>query len=306
MNEMPAKQPQITEVRAELRHYLLSLAIVLNDFYGDHALSSLLDKAGSGAGDYELLESADVQRFRLCRLLPDAYDYAFNGRVSDIMEVQAYESPSYFDQLTDFLAMVEGNSLIEVVSNDIPQTDEIWQLGGLRILADTGRARACLDEGLPLDAREVALLAGISERSVQNAFSLKGPGRLQAKKAGGVSSVDAADAARWLADKKGFVPTTRIRIDISGAQPAALNTPTDLRMFLGAMLSRRFGDDLRRASESSGIPEDSLARMSAGEKPIDLTDAIPLARAFKVDVRWFVDQVFRNRFPKEFAVLHGE
>lgn len=306
MNEVPAKQPQLTEVRAELRHYLLSLAIVLNDFYGNHALRSVLDKAGSVAGDYELLESADVQRFRLCQLLPDAYDYAFNGRVSDIMEVQAYESPSYFDQLKDFLEMVEGNSLIEVVSNDIPQADEPWPFGGLRILADTGRARACLDEGLLLDAREVALLAGISERSVQNAFSLKGQGRLQAKKAGGVSSVDAADAARWLADKKGFVPTTHIRIDISGAQPAVLTTPTDLRMFLSAMLSRRFGDDLGRASESSGIPEDSLAKMIAGENPIDLTDAIPLARAFKVDVRWFVDQVFRIRFPKESAVLRGE
>lgn len=222
----------LTEVQNELRTYLRALAIVLNDFYGPHALRAVLKGAPDAASDYVVLEHADLSSLRFCKLLPDAYDYAFNGRMSDSMAEQAFESPSLYSQLNDFLLMVEHNELIECVFRDAMVEGEPFKEGGLRSLIDMGYARAALDEGLPLQAKQVAILAGIEERSVQNAFSAVGSARLAATKSQGMSYVEAEEAMRWLSGKKGFVPTTRMT---DSDEPL---TENQIQMTLRAVTSR--------------------------------------------------------------------
>lgn len=201
----------LTETKNELQMYLRALSIVLNDFYGPHALRAVLKGNPEAESDHDVLENADLSSLRFCQLLPDAYDYAFNGRMSAIMEVQAFECPSIYSQLNDFLLMLEENELIHCVLNDASKDDEPFTNGGLRALVDMGYARASLDQGLPLHAKQIAALAGIEERSVQNAFSATGNARLTAikDKRLGASYVEAEEAVRWLSTKKGFIPTSR-------------------------------------------------------------------------------------------------
>lgn len=303
MNDLSTQQPTVEAIQQELRHYLLALSILLNDFYGEHALRAVLKEEARGQTDWQILANADVSPLRLCKLLPEAYDFAFNGRMSDVMEDQAFASPSYFDQLDGFLQMLESNELIEGVWNDPAIVDRESKLGGLRLLTDTGIARAMLYQGENLHSKQIALLSGIAERSVQNAFSAKGAGRLKAEKFGNVSYVSADEARRWLADKKGFIPTTHIRFSDDGTLPETLNSQAELRAFLLPRIEKRFGPELESFTVEIGMSYDEASRKLTGVQRIELSDAVAVAKALKLDSKWLVAQIFRINYPQEASLF---
>jgi hypothetical protein len=303
MNAELNRKPTLLDVQGGLRHHLLSLAIVLNDIYGPHALRAVLKLTDSRQpNDYVALADADVSALRLFHLLPEAFDYAFNGRMSDLMREQVFESPSYFDQLNDFLGMVEGNPLVECVHHDIPESAQPWNEGALRALIDMGLARRALDGGDDLDAKAIALLADMTERSVQNAFSLKGPGHLPSAKRNGISQVENSVAKRWLEGRKGFLPTARVAFD-GNAMPPTLDSQTDLRAFLRARVGVIYGDDRGRIGNGIEISEELLERKLYGDLQVELSDASPLARGLQLDERWLVTAILRINHPREARLL---
>jgi hypothetical protein len=293
----------LADAQAELRQGLLSLAIVLNDIYGGHALRTVLKLEDSKeSDDYIALNDADVTSLRLYQLLPEAFDYAFRGRGSEVMRVQVFESPSYFDQLSDFLQMIEGNLSIECVDFEVSDRGQPWRRGSLRALIDTGLARASLDSGVPLSAGDLALLAEMTERSVQNAFSLQGAGHLPATKQDGVSYVDNADAKRWLSNRKSFTPTVWTSFD-GNSLPEELGSQPDLRSFLRARLHAIYGGASDKIRDGIAIPEEQLVRKLHGDLRVELGDASALARGLHLDERWLVTTVFRINHPKEAKLL---
>ena len=165
--------------------------------------------------------------------LEEAYDYAFLGYEGSVL------LESYFELLRDLLEMFHGNALLEVTYCTPEVRAGIEYIpGGLEKLVAMGYARLNLDGTHPcsidLDAKQIALLAGISERSVQNAFSLKGDARLNATRSStGGYCVSAEEALRWLKDKKGFVPTrSHVHLSDELQWPPTISSLTEMRVML--------------------------------------------------------------------------
>jgi len=302
VNEAVYARPSLPTVQAELRRYLIGFAVVLSDLYGPHALRGVLN-APPTVADPDVIDRADVSSLSLCALLADAYDYAFGGRLSSEMEQEVSGAPSYFDQIADLLQFTESSLMFETIFSDTYLLGDHVPNGGLRRLADTGRARARLDDGDPLTAKDIALLACIAERSVQNAFSVKGRGRLNAEKSSGSSWVTADDARRWLADKKGFVPTRALQFDAADPLPETIDSLAELRALLRSRMEARFGGDLARFAAAIRLSEFEVSRKLTGGAPFQLSDALPIAHALSLDDRWLVTQIFRVTHPREAALL---
>ena len=199
--------------------------------------------------------------------------------------------------------MVEHNLLIESVLNDPAMIGENIKWGSLKLFVEMGEARAGLDEGNHMQAKEIALLAGITERSVQNAFSLKGAAQLKAEKRDGVSWVTAEEARRWLSDKKRFIPTSRIRFNADEPIPEKLQSQAELRAFLLPRITKMFGDDLGKISIGLGMTEAEVADKLSGRSTIDLSDALGFARALNIESKWLASQILRINNPKEADIL---
>jgi hypothetical protein len=94
-----------------------------------------------------------------------------------------------------------------------------------------------------LTLAEVALLANMDERSVRNAANPKLPNPLTTEPVGRRSLVRPEEARRWLANRKGFVPTNAI----IGVKEASLPSH-DLQ------LPPAFVEDVRREAKELDIP----------------------------------------------------
>ena len=78
-----------------------------------------------------------------------------------------------------------------------------------------------------LGLAEIALLADMDEKSVRNAANAKNPHPLRTETVGKRSMVPIEEARRWLAGRKGFVPTkTTSETVIAGPAMTSLELPT--------------------------------------------------------------------------------
>lgn len=302
--EEQTTQCTLQDCQEELRRYLISFAVTLNDLYGAHAFRSVMGEPGSFASDEEIMESVDMSRFELYLRLPDAYDYAFKGKLGQL------RPDSYFEVLADLLEVADHrkNASVEVVWQDYFRD---FGKDCLRHLLEIGTARDALDFGARLSAKDIALLAGITERSVQNAFSLKGAGRLKATRYGQISFVEVEDARQWLADKKGFIPTNKIQFADTDELPESLDSNAELRAFLTSRILKLHEEAPGQPQETDlgeilGIPatvaEDKLLY---GTKPILLSDACQFASRLNLDKKWLAKQILRINYPQEANVLLG-
>lgn len=94
-----------------------------------------------------------------------------------------------------------------------------------------------------LTMAEVALLANMDERSVRNAANPKLPNHLRTEQVGRRSLVRPEEARRWLALRKGFVPTRVIEED-----------PKERLPNYDLQLTPAFVEDVRREAKELAIP----------------------------------------------------
>ena len=94
-----------------------------------------------------------------------------------------------------------------------------------------------------LTLAEIALLANMDERSVRNAANPKLPNHLMTEQVGRRSLVRPEEARRWLAFRKGFVPTRVIEQD-----------PKDQLPNYDLELTPEFVEDVRRGAKELAIP----------------------------------------------------
>lgn len=92
-----------------------------------------------------------------------------------------------------------------------------------------------------LTLAEIALLANMDERSVRNAANPKLPDPLKTEQIGKRSLVSPAEGRRWLAGRKGFIPTQESDVTIDRPQSGGLE------------LSEEFVERIQKEAEKSGI-----------------------------------------------------
>lgn len=226
----PAARFTKEELFRELRGLIYLQARALSWVYDQAAAYRLLEWPPPAAPSAEVLldpgfndfdhmaesmgEPEDFGRFPIFRVFDQLYDYGVLGIQRRDME--SFEPCTMASFVAAWLSDVRGSSLIwEVHAGMFPcettcatMTVALAEARGVldgqqRFHADTEG----VERGL-LTFAEVALLAGIDERSVRNAASKRDSGLVATPADDGRKSYIKAEVARaWLKTRKGFIPT---------------------------------------------------------------------------------------------------
>jgi hypothetical protein len=221
-----------TDLLREVRNLYYLYARALNVVFGpdeayrsvgwepptDSAFGPLLDPSFLDFDDLAEAEGRDdtLERLPAAQVFDQLYDYAVFGiRRSDMEPLEPTTMPAFF---AAWVNDVCGSDLIHELHN----CETLPDFGLVRQTINLAEARSVLDgnrrfrtvidapgDGF-LSFAEVALLAGIDERSVRNAASKKG-GDLIATPSSDErrSFIRVEDARAWLKGRRGFVPSTR-------------------------------------------------------------------------------------------------
>lgn len=184
------------------------------------------------------------------------------------------------------------------------------ELGGLRELVDAVLARMKLDsDSESLDLDELAILANVDRRSVNNALYATGESRLNAIKTGhGSHHVEPAEARRWLRRRPGFRPTVMCLRRGPLAVPDAIDRealPGYLRKRLDEMHGRRVdpesvergdpqkavGSGTERAAKRAALEPARLDALIGGNTPFTSAEVIQVADMLALDAKWFAQQL---------------
>jgi len=172
-----------------------------------------------------------------------------------------------------------------------------------KFLYDLTTARSTLDDGDYLSIKEIALLAGVDERTVRNSASSKENNKLITKKSGGSTIIENDEARRWLHSRPDFKPTQYIK-------DSTLDTPRYFEDGAG------FGKYISYCMNNQGLSNKDVAQsLETDEKMIiDLQQGIDrfhiheiskLATILNENSSEFVKDYMRIFHIKELADLLG-
>ena len=183
-------QQEVVDVCNFLREEILE--VLGKNFYLaclNQPLVNYIDNDETGCRD---LTVDDIKESPISHDMECALDYAKGYRFGDINNPE-----EFLDGMGVFRGTVEHHL------NCIKDSK-------YRFLYDLTYARWTLDNGDPLNFKELALLAGVDERTVRNAASSKDTISLITKKSGGSTIVENDEAKRWLANRPDFKATEYI------------------------------------------------------------------------------------------------
>lgn len=293
-------------VRRDLVSYLYGIA---------HALDKQV-RAGAGAAllnlppDSSLLLWPDFDDFDLSTIdvadgLDTVYRYAFYGELTATSLIVDDEESGNLGRISAMLEIVHGSSIVDAwhdeVRSEFIKDDE--PCGGLYEMVQLASARLALDESKTITLREIALLAGIDERSVRNALHADGSMVLVAtRNEDNELVVEQAEALRWLRrrEKRGFKETVRIGHFGPASIPDSL-APGQIMPFIHKQIDSYFGGSqfqYLNAGNMIGWPEERVRALVHGSlEDINPDDCKEIARMLLVDTSWFTAQVMQARFP---------
>lgn len=159
----------------------------------------------------------DPSRWRLTEVLLDMYDYGIHG-------IRSVAAQTWADFATDVEAFLLGMQYFPLLQETEIKVDmeRIWYVynlatarwklddndGASDVFSDNQEGHAILWGVLTLG--EVALLAGMDEKSVRNAANPKHKNALKTVSQGNRTYVTTADARAWLTGRRGFTPSVNI------------------------------------------------------------------------------------------------
>jgi transcriptional regulator with XRE-family HTH domain len=220
----------------------------------------------------------DIKESPLAHDIACAFDYAKGYRFGDINDPE-----NFLDGMGLF------RSLTEHLSNHIEDST-------YKFLYDVTNARWTLDNGDYLNFKELALLAGVDERTVRNAASSKDENCLKIQKSGGSTIVNNDEAKRWLSSRPDYKPTEYIK-------DTTLDTPRYFEDETG------FGRYLSHRREELGLPLDEIASTVGVSVDVitDLETGVDRVNLSQVGKLCSILQEDRSRFMKDYMrIFHLE
>lgn len=218
------------------------------------------------------IEKIDLSRFAAWGYLSAAYDYAFQvGRCWGYGESENHDIVAFAEGITPRAANGDPSPFLD------PQSK-------CRHVVDLAIGRWSLEagDGRELTVRQLALLAGMSEAAVRNSLSAE---KIR-------TPVDPEVALRWLAGRKGFVPT---RTEENRQAFWAVHT-------CSLLAAARFGRGLQTilsdlqltpeaAAEKAGVkPEIVQALIAEQHSSANIDALLKVAAALNLDAPYFVGQ----------------
>jgi hypothetical protein len=250
------------------------------------------------------LARVDLNRLELTGYLEGAYDFAF----------QVEDSWSYDETHEQRLRWLEAAVPRTNASGTVLAFGDPDQVSPCRHVLKMAAARWWLDEDdqyhVPID--DLALLAGMTQAAVRNAFSAEGikPQRPFANQPVGLAALDARE---WLANRRGFIPTKKddLTDTFRRRRLEAMLNARDLRGVLDAAAETNAIDRadfvpwlMQRAEIDEAVAEGLLT----GTPILDVAPLERVARALHVDPPRFVaiaiETGLRARWPAAREAVH--
>jgi hypothetical protein len=259
------------------------------------------------ASPHELtLSDIDVDQLPIGRVVMAMFDYATAQRFP--VGVSLCEFKEQMEHVEDFATSLRS-SILELFMSDNQLMGEAASANfeALPLLHALANARLNLDTGESLNLSDLALLADMEERSVRNALTATGEGRLSIQASpSGHEWVDNDEARRWLALRRGFKPTNFQTVNFKPDEhPPALHSLYEL----GTYVYQRW-TALGKTPESvlkelywSESRFDYLNAIAAQPHRIDPRDCRDLARSLMVSEAWFTRQVLGALYPEQVSLL---
>lgn len=310
MNETTNPIGTLEAHRLELAERILQVGFFLDSAFGDFADNYPGHRALGIDGKETLIwavspEELDINKYRIGRMLPFLYDYAYNARRAE----GTIDWSSWNDEGDDraiFGGFIDV-SYVEAITFISGEYDyeQTALLPKMLKLAD---ARYHLDFGDSLSIDEIALLADMNERSVRNALRADGENCLVSDDG---ESVASAEALRWLRSRRGGFKETTVTSFHGETLPSAL-TYAEISVFIDARLQKLFpildtdNDEcwgIGKAARMLNWPVSRLFAMSQDTANINPKDCAALAKVLRVDPAWFTEQVMCALFPKEMSLI---
>lgn len=218
-------------------------------------LQGYLDSIGRVYGRaLPLPDTVQADQSPLWQTVSHMYDYGVLGQRGDLTHLGAGELLNAdFSDAEMFLLGAAGDAMQLLLQEDsVPAPTlalRVARMAVARHVLEGGQRDTCF-EGCPVEGyltiAEVALLADMDERSVRNAASGQAP-TLATENIEKRTFVPIAEARRWLAGRKGFVPA-------GGGAQSKERYP---------LLSRETVALLAQQAEAAGVPMDQYVRALA-------------------------------------------
>ncbi len=298
--------PTLADLREELACFYASFALMLEETYRPGAGSRALGLAETESISYSVV---DVDKTVIGEHLPAWYKYAYEGIASpgfDYNLIDQSDGPG--ERLSDLVEIYkERNAYIEWCWMGI-SFDGMPEHLHLADLVDRLKARRDLDQGNTLSLDQLAVLAGMNERSVRNATNAKDGSYLELNSSG---SVDNKVARDWLVNRRGFTPTTHRELPEAGQEIGEHLDKHEIPIFINYQLLKRWRtkvDDTElpwqiHAADVAGIKPDRIDEVRKMPMVVKPEECIGLAEAMGVDKTWFTFQVMSALFPEQVALL---
>jgi hypothetical protein len=273
------------EVKSDLRRALLAsvnhVAVIGPD---QDIVEALLGFSFEQGGDFgaDAIDTDKIQfkRFAITGVLDRAYDFAFQvGR-------RAHRHAMNETEFLRMLTFRRGSPRFIWGGVDTPMEEDESPI--CRTI-DTAEARQELLWGNPLTVRQLALLARMTEAAVRTSLS-KESIRTEGSRRGedGLGQVPHEAAARWLAGRRGFVPT----LEPEPSDPAYVEDILRLLRSQGFEVDpqRHFlSASLGRIANDAEVDPDWLLEVATGRPAtLDIEALTRVARAVYADVPAFV------------------
>ncbi|MDP2787084.1 MAG: hypothetical protein Q8O79_03285 [Pseudomonadota bacterium] len=251
------------------------------------------------------LEDIDVDKLPLGRVVMAMYDFAYEQHFP--IGIAMYQFQNELELVEDFVIHLDSE-LFALFLHDSFHTrsagDAEWK--ALPALYAMTQARLRLDMGEDLMIDDIALLAGMAEKSVRNATNATGEGQLHVRSGEVTDWIENDEARRWLSLRRGFVPTHFEEMSaVDGEHPESLNSLFELGCYIAERWSAlcMTPEMVHEQLEWPDAKFDYLNAISANPQNIDPHDCGDLARSLLVSESWFTSQVMTNLYPHQVGLL---
>lgn len=297
----------LEEMRAELRQVLWSFANSLGRVYGNQRAQALLLPSGFSSAELKNLEfgSFDLDSFPVTGYMDVLYEYAINGINTQGDITHEYEeSRDFFRGVEEFDLLWEN---VEGEDVSIKKCMQVVEMANARLCLDDGGFAWSTEGGVlanHLSLAQVALLAGLDERTVRNATTPKAKDRLATVNFGGRTFVDNEVAIEWL-KRRGFKETVVATYGSRRDPKDGFQSAADLGAFV-AESRGTLGIGQDEFAREADVEKAWLANLEAGELVFDKQGCLKLAQALNLDPKDFTLAAFRVHQEQESARIKSE
>lgn len=310
--------PTLKDLENELAIYFAALGSVVGECFSQEAAERMLGLPAGRLGRSGSAEQIDIKSTRFGRLLPVWSLYGIEGVLSAGHSERHVDRnlEGVLDQFRDLLNLLNRRDAFFEERIELAQTfPYAVPMGGLEDLMNLTLARSALDFGGQLDAKDLAALANMNERSVRNAMAA---GDLKTDERG---LVENDEAHRWLSGRRSFKPTIKRVFPSDRLTPPdtllAVEFPAFIERTLewlwtpdeaealndGWMGKSGFSGWIVKAARNSAFSMERLQSFTHLPFSILPQDCDELAKLLRVDRLWFTHQVMFALYPEQMDML---